>query len=117
VKQIKKINEICEKQWNWVKIFIQINLDSSKDWGIQIEEIPKFMELIDESENIWLIWFSAIWKWEFTKEEKKDEFKLLKDLRDKYIPNWIISAWTSRDYEIALEEWIEIIRVWKALVE
>jgi len=32
VKQIKKINEICEKQWNWVKIFIQINLDSSKDW-------------------------------------------------------------------------------------
>jgi len=116
IKQIKKLDEICEKQWNWVKIFIQIKVDETKLWWINVSEIPKFLELIDETENIWLIWFSAIWKWDFTKDEKIKEFKLLKRLRDKYIPNWIISAWTSRDYEIALEQWIEIIRVWKSLV-
>lgn len=116
IKQIKKLDEICEKQWNWVKIFIQIKVDETKLWWINVSEIPKFLELIDETENIWLIWFSAIWKWDFTKDEKIKEFKLLKRLRDKYIPNWIISAWTSRDYEIALAQWIEIIRVWKSLV-
>jgi uncharacterized pyridoxal phosphate-containing UPF0001 family protein len=30
VKQIKKLNDICEKQGTWVKIFIQINLDETK---------------------------------------------------------------------------------------
>ena len=116
VKQIKKINEICEKANTWVKIFIQINLDETKEWGIKIDEIPKFMELIDESENIWLVGFSGIWKWEFTEQEKIEEFKILKNLRDKYIQNGLISAGTSRDYEIAIKEEIDIIRVWKSLV-
>jgi len=117
VKQIKKINEICEKQGTWVKIFIQIKLDENKEWWIEISEIPKFMELIDESENIGLVWFSGIWISEFTKQEKINEFQILKDLRDKYIPNGVVSAGTSRDYEIALEEKIDIIRIWKSLIE
>jgi len=117
IKHIKKIEEICSKQWNWVKIFLQINIDSTKEWWIKIDEIPKFLEEIDKCENIWLVGFSAIWKAEFNEEEKQEEFKLLKKLRAKYIPNGIISAGTSRDYKIAIKEEIEIIRIWKALVE
>jgi uncharacterized pyridoxal phosphate-containing UPF0001 family protein len=30
IKQIKKINEICEKQNSWVKVFIQIKIDETK---------------------------------------------------------------------------------------
>lgn len=117
IKQIRKMESICEKQWNWIKVFLQINIDSTKKWWIIIEEIPKFMEAIDETENISLIWFSAIWKAEFSEEEKREEFKLLKQLRNKYLQNWIISAGTSRDYKIAIEEGIEVIRVWKWLIE
>lgn len=117
IKQIRKMESICEKQWNWIKVFLQINIDSTKKWWITIEEIPKFMEAIDETENISLIWFSAIWKAEFSEEEKREEFKLLKQLRNKYLQNWIISAGTSRDYKIAIEEGIEVIRVWKWLIE
>ena len=116
MKQIRKFNDICEKAGTWVKIFLQINLDKTKDWWIEIDEIPKFMELIDESENVWLVWFSGIGKAEFTKQEKIEEFELLKNLRNKYIQNGLVSAWTSRDYEIAIEEEIDIIRVWKSLV-
>lgn len=117
IKHIKKMEDICEKSDTWIKFFLQINLDENKESWIKIEQIPEFMELIDKCDNISLIWFSAIWKWEFSEEEKREEFKLLKKLRSKYIANWIISAWTSRDYEIALDEWIEIIRVGKDLVE
>ena len=116
VKHIRKMEDICEKSGTWMKVFLQVNLDDTKEWGIQIKEIPKFIELIDECENIGLVWFSAIGTGEFTKEEKIEEFKLLKELRTKYIPNWLISAGTSRDYEIALEQEIDIIRVWKALI-
>jgi uncharacterized pyridoxal phosphate-containing UPF0001 family protein len=75
------------------------------------------MEEIDKTENISLIWFSAIWKRECSEEEKREEFRLLKKLRAQYLQNWIISAWTSRDYKIAIEEEIEIIRVGKWLIK
>ena len=114
-KHIKKIEDICEKSDTWMKIFLQINLDKSKPGWINMSDIPKFLELIDNCDNVSLVWFSAIWKAEFTREEKIKEFQILKKLRDKYIPNWLISAWTSRDYKIAIEEWIDIIRIWKAL--
>lgn len=116
VKQIKKIEEICQKSWNRVQVFIQINLDKDKEWWIKVEQIPEFIALIDETENISLVWFSAIEKSKFSKEEKEKEFDLLISLRNKFIPNGLISAWTSVDYEIALEKWIDIIRIWKSLV-
>jgi uncharacterized pyridoxal phosphate-containing UPF0001 family protein len=117
IKQIRKIEDVCEKQNNWVKVFLQINVDSSKEWWIQIEEIPKFMEEIDKTENVSLIGLSAIWKIECSEDEKREEFKLLKSLRSKYLQNWIISAGTSKDYKIAIEEGIEVIRVGSLLVE
>lgn len=115
VKQILKMEEICGKADLWVQIFLQINVDETKPGGIKQEKIPEFLKLIWEMENVSLIWFSAIWKSEFTREEKIAEFDLLLELRNKYIPNWFISAWTSLDYEIALEKGIDIVRIWSAL--
>jgi len=115
IKHLRKIEEICEKSWNWVKIFLQINIDSTKEWWITPEQIPEFLNEIAESENISLVWFSAIWKAEFTREEKEAEFQLLKELKNKYIQNWLISAWTSKDYEIAIEKEISVIRIWTKL--
>ena len=37
--------------------------------------------------------------------------KELINLRNKYLQNWFVSAGTSRDYEIALEKGVDIIRV------
>lgn len=116
MKHVRKIDDICEKQWKWVKVFIQVQLDTTKPWGVQLDEIPSFIEAIDGTDNISLIWFSAIWKSECGDDERREEFTLLKQLKNKYLPNGIISAGTSRDYKIALEEGIDIVRVWQALV-
>lgn len=115
VKQILKMEEICGKADLWVQIFLQINVDPTKEWWINPDNIPEFLKVIWEMENVSLIWFSAIWRSEFTREEKIAEFDLLISLRNKYIPNWFISAWTSLDYEIALEKEIDIVRIWSAL--
>lgn len=115
IKHLKKLEDICSKQWNWVQVFLQINVDKTKLWWIKPEQIPEFLDLIWEMENVSLIWFSAIWKSEFTREEKEAEFDLLIKLRNKYLQNWFISAWTSIDYEIALEKWIDIVRIWSKL--
>lgn len=115
VKQILRMEEICSKADLWVQIFLQINVDSKKEWWINPDKIPEFLKVIWDLENVSLIWFSAIWKSEFTREEKEAEFDLLISLRNKYIQNWFISAGTSLDYEIALEKWIDIVRVGNAL--
>lgn len=117
VKQILKMEEICSKADLWVQIFLQINVDPTKPGWIKQEKIPEFLKLIWEMENISLVWFSAIWKSEFTREEKEAEFDLLLNLRNKYLPNWFVSAGTSLDYEIALEKGIDIVRIGSALFE
>ena len=111
MKHLKKIENIAWKQWNWIQVFLQINVDKTKPWWIDIEKIPEFLDVIWEMENVSLIWFSCIWKSECTKQEKEAEFDLLINLRNKYLQNWFVSAWTSRDYEIALEKWVNIVRV------
>ena len=111
IKHIKKFEDICSKSWNWIQIFLQINVDETKPGWVEVEEIPKFLDLIGELENVSLIWFSCIWKSECSKEEKETEFDLLINLRNKYLQNWFVSAGTSRDYEIALEKGVDIIRV------
>lgn len=115
VKQILKMEEICSKADLWVQIFLQINVDETKPGGIKQEKIPEFLKLIWEMENVSLIWFSAIWKSEFTREEKEAEFDLLLSLRNKYLQNWFVSAGTSLDYEIALEKGIDIVRIGSVL--
>lgn len=115
VKQILKMEEICSKADLWVQIFLQINVDETKPGWIKQEKVPEFLKLIWEMENVSLIWFSAIWKSEFTREEKEAEFDLLISLRNKYLQNWFVSAGTSLDYEIALEKWIDIVRIGSAL--
>ena len=117
IKHLRKFEDICSKQWNWIQVFLQINVDSSKPGWINEKDIPKFLEVVWEMENVSLIWFSAIWKSECSKEEKEAEFDLLLNLRNKYLQNWFVSAWTSRDYEIALGKWVDIIRIWSKLYE
>lgn len=117
MKHLKKIEDICSKQWSWIQIFLQIKVDDTKPGWILPEKVPDFIELVGEMENVSLIWFSAIWKWEFTKEEKEAEFDLLIKLRNKYSQNWFVSAGTSRDYEIAIEKWVDIIRIGTKLYE
>jgi uncharacterized pyridoxal phosphate-containing UPF0001 family protein len=115
IKHLRKFEDICAKQWNWIQVFIQINVDEAKEWWIKPEKIPDFLDVIWEMENVSLIWFSAIWKVECSREEKEAEFDLLIGLRNKYLQNWFVSAGTSKDYEIALEKWIDIIRIWTKL--
>ncbi len=117
IKHMKKFEEICGKQWNWIQIFLQIKVDKTKPGWIEPEKIPEFLDVVWEMENVSLIWFSAIWKAEFTRKEKEAEFDLLINLRNKYLQNWFVSAGTSRDYEIALEKWVDIIRVGSKLYE
>jgi len=48
---------------------------------------------------------------EVQESKKRKEFQQLLSLRETYIPEGLISAGTSRDYEIALDMGIDIVRI------
>lgn len=113
IKHAQKI-ESCGKP---VHVFIQIKLDKDKDSWISPEELQNFIEACKNMKFIEIIGISGMGAWTFWEEEKRKEFQSLKKLRDTYLPNWQISAGTSRDYTIALEQWIDIVRVWSSAIK
>ncbi len=113
LKHASKIENI----WLPVSAFIQINLDDQKDIWISENNLWYFLQACRDCKHLKIIWISGMWASEVNEKEKRDEFRKLVSLRDTYLPNWLISAGTSRDYEIALEEWIDIVRVGKYVVK
>lgn len=98
-------------------VFLQIKLDNEKDSWIEIVDFWTILEQVQKLENIKIIWISGMWAWDFTLDEKENEFKTLVNLRDKYLPWKLISAWTSRDYEIALKYKSDVIRIGSMIVQ
>jgi len=81
------------------------------------EELSDFLERLKPLKKLNIVGISAMGAGGFSIESKRAEFIGLKRLRDKYIPEGKISAGTSRDFEIALEEGIDIVRVGQAIFD
>lgn len=109
--------EKIEKQSLPTQAFVQVRLDDSKEIGISPDELWDFLESCKTMKYLSIIWISGMWSGMFEEAQKRQEFQTLLSLRNKYIPDGIISAGTSRDYHIALEEWIDIVRVWMWAVQ
>jgi hypothetical protein len=113
VRHAEKLNELGK-----TKVFIQINISrEAQKSGILPEALPTFLESMSPFQNIEILGISAMGAGGFSDATKRAEFIGLKRLRDKYLPEGKISAGTSRDFEIALEEGIEIVRVGQAIFD
>lgn len=86
-----------------MQAFIQIKLDTEKNIGISESELPDFLQACKNFKYLEIIGISGMGSGSFEVQEKIAEFQKLITLRDTYIPHGLISAGTSRDYEIALK--------------
>ena len=117
IEHAKKFVLVLQKEELDMGFFIQINISrESQKSGILPENLAEFLNEIQEL-GLNIIGISAMGAGEFEEDQKRKEFKALVALRDELLPGKIISAGTSRDYKIALEEGIEVVRVGQALFE
>lgn len=101
-----------------ISVFLQINISREKQKkGLLPKDIAEFLSQIATLKNLEILGFSAIGLGEFTESQKREEFRELKRLRDQFLPGKILSAGTSRDYHIALEEGIEVVRIGQAFFD
>ena len=104
-----------------LKVFVQVNVsgDPAKE-GLSPEGLPEFLLGLEALEHLEVVGLSSMgWAEVETKEEirkKKEEFRDLIALRNQYLPDGLTSAGTSRDYHLALEEGINIVRVGKSII-
>jgi len=107
--------ELFAKQKQKNDFFIQINISGEpQKSGISPLNFAEFYKSLPDNLNI--IGISGMGKGtNFTKQEKIKEFKTLLNLREKFNPQWQISAGTSADYKIALSMGIDIIRLGRVM--
>ncbi len=97
---------------NSLEVFIQVNVTNDpQKGGILPGSLPNFLDEIKDFKNLQVVGLSNMGWGEFAETEKRQEFRALIQLRDKYLPEGKTSAGTSRDYHLALEEGIDIVRV------
>ena len=89
--------------------------DPAKE-GIAPIDLPDFLQALAPLKNLAVVGVSSMGWGEFTESQKRQEFESLIKLRNKFIPQGLTSAGTSRDYQIALDAGIDIVRVGKGIV-
>ena len=110
LKHAEKFSEVEDPP----KVFLQINVSNEpQKRGILPESFTDFLQKMPTKLSV--VGISALGAKEISEQGKREEFRLLKEIREKHNPDWLISAGTSADYGIALEEGIDIIRVGRAL--
>lgn len=114
----EKLNKkIIQKKLPPLKIFVQVNVaeDPAKS-GTRPSELKTFLEDISGLKQLEVVGLSSMGWGEFEETEKRKEFQSLVNLRNEYLPGGLTSAGTSRDYVLALEEGIDVVRVGKGLL-
>lgn len=109
--------EIFSKQPVVPEVFLQVNVSREpQKSGISPEDVPAFLHTI-QAFGLNILGISAMGVGDFEEDQKRAEFRELIHLRDTFFPGKRISAGTSRDFELALEEGIDVIRVGQALFD
>lgn len=116
VGSAKHLRMILAERTDPLHIFVQINISREpQKGGILPEDMEGFLSGLNELEREAITGFSALGAGCFSIAEKEAEFVQLRQLRDRYLPKGLLCAGTSRDYEIALEQGMDIVRIGKAL--
>ncbi len=120
LKHAEKINKYLVEGDLFLSVFIQIKLDKSKPNGILPDDLDDFLQKMKKFKNIEILGISGMGKLSVDNKESKishkKDFQLLVDLRDKYLPQKLISAGTSQDYEMALKEGIDVMRIGRKII-
>jgi uncharacterized pyridoxal phosphate-containing UPF0001 family protein len=118
VKHAQTLNKLAETANEKFPVFLQLNIaQEPQKSGILSNDFPTFLSEILVLENLDILGISALGLGEFTLQGKQNEFSLLQKIRDEFLPNKKISAGTSRDFEIALAQKIEVVRIGRALFD
>ena len=112
VKLLKEIQKQAEKNNRQIKCLIQIKIAQEETkFGITQDELELLLESSRSFNNILIEGLMGMASFTEDKNQIRREFQLLKSIYDKYSSFKILSMGMSGDYNIAIEEGSNMIRV------
>lgn len=111
---------ILSKEKNIPNLYLQVNVsgEASKQ-GILPKDFPQFWEELQKLSKIapHIKGLSGMGLYVKDGKQKQQEMQILMNIKEQYFPQATLSAGTSIDYKIALEEGIDIVRIGRKLFE
>ena len=93
-------------------VMIQVKMSTSQtQFGVAPDELPELIEAVRKLPHLELQGLMGIAPNAEPLEAVRPSFRLLKTLRDEHLPNGKLSMGMSRDFEIAIEEGADLIRI------
>ena len=112
IKLLKEIQKQAEKNNRQIKCLIQIRIAQEETkFGIVPDELELLLEASKSYNNILIEGLMGMASFTKDKNQIRREFQLLKSIYDKYSSLKILSMGMSGDYNIAIEEGSNMIRV------
>lgn len=110
-KQAVKINKVQD-----VLLEVKTSPESTK-FGFTPEEIPDACGKMSKLSNIKIMGLMTIAPFGDNAQASRSYFASLRKLRDDLNPEWLLSMGMSDDFEVAIEEGADIIRVGRAIFQ
>ncbi len=112
IKLLKEIQKQAEKNNRQIKCLIQIRIAQEETkFGIVPDELELLLEASKSYNNILIQGLMGMASFTKDKNQIRREFQLLKSIYDKYSSFKILSMGMSGDYNIAIEEGSNMVRV------
>jgi pyridoxal phosphate enzyme (YggS family) len=116
LKLLQLIDKEAQKIDKKIPIFLQVNISGDpKKYGFLPEELSVVIGSVKESTNISLEGLMTITKLYEHSEEARSDFKAMYDLKNSIDTTLKLSMGMSADFDIAIEEGADIVRVGSAL--
>ncbi len=111
-KIAKALDAALEGANRKLPVMIQVKLSESETQsGATPAELPGLIEAVKKCSRLELQGLMGIAPNVEPLEAVRPSFRLLRELRDKYLPNGRLSMGMSRDFEIAIEEGADLVRI------
>lgn len=111
----EKIAAALNAAWNRpekLPVMIQVKLtERETQAGIAPDELPNLIEAVRKLPNLELQGLMGIAPNIEPLEAVRPSFRLLRELRDKHLPKGKLSMGMSRDFEVAIEEGADLVRI------
>ena len=112
IKLLKEIQKQAEKNNRQIKCLIQIRIAQEETkFGIIPDELELLLEASKSYNNVLIEGLMGMASFTKDKNQIRREFQLLKSIYDKYSSFKILSMGMSGDYNIAIEEGSNMVRV------
>ena len=100
------------------QVYVEVNISGeSQKHGFEPDALEKSWPKIKKLENIEIAGFMGMASMDVPEAEIRRQFRLLRTLRDTYLPDGGLSMGMSHDFPIAIEEGATLVRIGSALYE